>query len=452
MKKKIVIIGAGSAIFTQGLVADLIKKPGSFKWHLSLVDIDPVVLESMAKLCKKMIDAKKADIELDYSTERREVLSGADYVVCTIAVGGRRAWEQDVFIPRKYGVFQPVGDSVMPGGISRAMRMIPAMVDIAKDVKELCPDAHFFNYSNPMTTICKGVRKATDSPIIGLCHGVIGTQRGLASFLGLDPHKFTSLAVGLNHLTFMYDIRYEGRDIRNALREKYEKIEEEGIDYSMVGKMYDETGKYIESLAYMPFSWSFFKKYNVFPAPGDRHIVEFFAERFNNEYYGKKLGIDAYSLEQVIADGDKIYENVIKHAQSDDPLPSNFFDKFEGEHEQLIDIIHSIENDEKKVFSVNMPNNGVLPNLPYDSILEMPAAATASGMVQLKVNNFPEIFEKFLLKHIAIADLTVEAALTGDKRYFVEAVLMGGYLTNEKEVEKMVDELIEAQKQYLPQF
>jgi len=155
MRKKLVIIGAGSAMFTQGLAADLItKQPGGAKWHLSLVDIDEKVLDGIVRLVKKMIDAKKADIELSWSTDRRDCLPGADYVVTTIGVGGRRAWEQDVFIPRKYGIHQPVGDTAMPGGISRAMRMVPAMLAITKDVIRYCPNAYFFNYSNPMAIIC----------------------------------------------------------------------------------------------------------------------------------------------------------------------------------------------------------------------------------------------------------------------------------------------------------
>ena len=133
------------------------------------------------------------------STERRDVLPGADVVVTTIAVGGRRAWEADVLIPRKYGVFQPVGDTAMPGGISRAMRMIPAMVAIARDVQALCPNALFFNYANPMTANCLAIRRATGAEVIGLCHGTFGTERYLARFAGVPAERVTTLGVGLNH-------------------------------------------------------------------------------------------------------------------------------------------------------------------------------------------------------------------------------------------------------------
>src|SRR5207245_2477142 len=131
----VVLIGAGSAMFTRGLVADLIRR----KWdtELALVDTDADALSVAEGLTRKMLDAGKSTIRLSASTDRRDVLRGATAVICTVGVGGRRAWEQDVFIPRKYGIFQPVGDSVMPGGTSRALRMIPAMIGVAKDVLDL---------------------------------------------------------------------------------------------------------------------------------------------------------------------------------------------------------------------------------------------------------------------------------------------------------------------------
>ena len=166
---KIVIIGAGSAMFTIGVVSDLIT--AGLATELGLVDIDPEALEIAHKLTQKMIEARKAAIRLTATTDRRKVLEDATVVIATIGVGGRRAWEQDVFIPRKYGISMPVGDTVGPGGTSRAMRMIPAMVSIAQDVIELAPEALFFNYANPMSPACYAVQQATGALVIGLCIG-----------------------------------------------------------------------------------------------------------------------------------------------------------------------------------------------------------------------------------------------------------------------------------------
>ena len=191
-RRKIVLIGAGSAMFTQGLVADLILT--GQPWSLALVDIDPGALAVAEGLSRRMVAARDADITVAGSLERRDLLAGADIVVTTIGVGSRRAWEADVFIPRKYGIFQPVGDTVMAGGISRALRMIPAMVAIAADVIRLCPQAFFVNYANPMTANCWAVRRATGADVIGLCHGVFHVQRELAEFIGVAPEEITCQA------------------------------------------------------------------------------------------------------------------------------------------------------------------------------------------------------------------------------------------------------------------
>lgn len=145
-------------------------------------------------------------------------------MISTIIVGGGRAWEHDVFIPRKYGIFQPVGDTAMPGCISRAMRMIPEMTSITNDILSICPKLFFFNYSNPMTVICKAVSKVTSFPIIGLCHGVNNTEKYLAKFSALGKKNMTTYAIGINHLTFIYDTRYKGEDIKSLIKRKITEV------------------------------------------------------------------------------------------------------------------------------------------------------------------------------------------------------------------------------------
>jgi alpha-galactosidase len=448
MRKKLVLIGSGSVIFTRALTSDLIIDSLKRKWSLSLVDVDEKALNVAVGLCKKMISYKKADIEISWSTDRCDELPGADYVVTVIGVGGRRAWEQDVFIPRKYGIYQPIGDTTMPGGISRAARMIPAMLDIASDVKRLCPHAMFFNYSNPMSSICRAVNKTSDSSLVGLCHGVNDIEGFLASFAGLNRSKVTSYAVGLNHLTFFTDFLYEGKNAFPVVKEKLAERERaiacgnfgvEGIDYEL------------EDLECL--SWEFFKSYGVYPAAGERHVVEFFPERFPSGYYcGKTLGVDVDSFESCIKDGDEAYGEMEYLSKSPDPLTDMHFKKFGGEHEQLIDIINSIEYDKRRIFSVNMPNRGAVTNLPVDAVLELPAAATSRGLLPLQIGVLPDVLAAILAKHTSVIEITVEAALTGDKKLMTEAILMGGYISDREIVNKMVDELIFAHKKYLPQF
>ena len=216
MQERIVLIGAGSAVFTSGLIADLIR----LDWtaDVALVDIDPGALDVAYRLASKMVAATNAPITLRATTDRREVLPGATAVICTVGVGGRRAWEQDVFVPRKYGIYAPVGDTVGPGGSSRALRMIPVMVDVARDVVDLAPDALFFNYGNPMAPICRGIRKATGANVTGLCHGVVHVARHLAEKLGVRPNQLQYTAVGINHLTWFTSVRSDGQDAMGQLR------------------------------------------------------------------------------------------------------------------------------------------------------------------------------------------------------------------------------------------
>jgi alpha-galactosidase len=435
MAKKMVLIGAGSASFTQGLVMDMITEKWDEPWELGLVDIDKTALDAMGALCSKMIKEKKMEdtIKLMCSTERKELLPGADFVVTTIGVGGRRAWEKDVFIPREYGIFQPVGDSVAPGGISRAMRMIPAVTAVAEDIKILCPKAYFFNYSNPMTTICSAVREETGLPIIGLCHGVKNGMRRLARFAKLDDKKLSGYVVGLNHFVILYKLYYDGKDAWPNIRAALDTRSPD----SGVG----------------PLSAEFIKLYNAYPVSDDRHYSEFTQQYFGqNSYFGKTLGVDAFSFENTIQEGDAEYGKTESYAKSKEPLPAEFWQKMDGEHEQLMSIIQSILHDRRQVFNINIPNNNSVPSLPNNAVLEMPAVATAHGFAALRIDDFPLVFTGMLSKHIGIAELTVQAALKGSPKLFEEAIWQGGYMENKSKTSEMASKLLTAQKEYNIRF
>jgi len=425
---KVVLIGAGSAMFTRGLVMEMIQSKRS--WKLGLVDIDPEALQVAAGLSHRMVQAVDADIEIEASEDRTDLLPGSDVVVTTVGVGGRRAWEQDVFIPRKYGIFQPVGDTVMAGGISRALRMVPAMVAIAEDVQALCPQAIFINYSNPMSVIVWAVRKATGARVTGLCIGVHEVKNYLAEFIGKPPAEVTCLATGLNHFTWIYDLRWQGQDAWSMVREKLS----DGADTYTA-----------------PFSWSLFEAYGAFPSAMDRHVTEFFPERFpQGRYYGKQLGVDAFSFEGTIAHGDAIYAEMASVARGDTPLDMD--EGSLGEHSQLVEIITSIQLDQRKTFSANLPNRGIMPGLPEDAVVEVTASATGKGMLALAVQDIPEPLAAVLQPKVTAQALTVESALTGDRRLFVEALLADGCIREPAEASRLADELLKTHASFLPQF
>lgn len=432
MRKKLILIGAGSAMFTQGLLADIIKEESLGPWEVGLVDTDPEALTVAYNLAKKMVDAKSADIVVKQSTDRKDLLPEADIVITTIGVGGRRAWETDVFIPRKYGIYQPVGDTVGPGGLSRAMRMIPAMKEIAEDILKLCPDALFINYANPMTAICRALRKSTEIKVTGLCIGVYETEKYLAEVLGIPHQEVTSIAIGLNHLTFIIDFRHKGENVFPRLRQHAK-----------------ETGRINEN----PFSWSLFDIYGAYPAVNDRHVVEFFLDRFpNGKYYGKTLGIDVFSVEKIIEMGDSIYAEMSKLSKPEIRLNSEVFSKFSGEHSQTLEIITSIYKDQRKIFSANLPNYGTIPNLPSYAVSEMPAVASGKGFLPLRIDYFPDSLAAIINQRLACVELTVDAALEGNRRLMVEAMLVDGAVRDKDTAEKLTDELLKAHKGSLPQF
>ena len=454
-RKKVVLIGAGSTVFTQRLVADIILAGEEDAWEIALVDIDPVTLDAVERLVAKMLASKGARIPVTATTDRREVLPGAHFVVTTIAVGGRPGWQADIEVPRRHGIWQPVGDTMLPGGISRAMRMIPPMLGIARDVERLCPTAHFFNYSNPMTAICRAIRRETSVPVTGLCHGVLHVEHQIARFLGTAPGSVTSLGVGLNHLTFLTRLFVDGEDaaplIRARLAEQKRSLDREIASKPEWPNIVPEgqTPRYADD----PFSWGVYEAHGVFPCAMDRHAVEFFPELFpNGAYHGRLLGREAFPIDTRIQLGDQWYAEMLALARSPDPLPQDRWDNLPGESEQLLQIMHSLMGDGRAVFSVNIPNRGQAPYLPWDAVVECNASATAGGFVPLLADDLPEpLIEKLKAKTHAV-ELTVEAAVSGDREVMLEAMLADGGVTDVAAARALRDDLLAAHALHLPQF
>lgn len=454
MRETVVMIGAGSAMFTRGLVADLIRQ----KWQgeLRLVDIDADALAVALKLSRKMLDLGASGLALSACQDRRQALPGATVVVCAIGVGGRRAWEQDVQIPRRHGIYQPVGDSVMPGGTSRALRMIPVMVDIARDVMDLAPRALFFNYGNPMGPICRAVRKTTGAPMTGLCHGVFHVGQHLARLLGAPAERCRYTAVGMNHLTWFTEMRVGGEDAIPRLREMARRRIAQ-IDRTQIGTQFAENGSAPRgetSLVDDPFTWELADLFGAFPAVMDRHVTEFFPHLFSRQgsYYGKTLGVDAYSFEGTIEYGDKLFAEMRETAEADGPLPTDFLQRIGGEHEQVTEIVESIRFDVGRVFSANLPNRGQVPNLPVEGIVESPAVADAGGIRPIAQPPLPPGLAGTLATRFQWVEMVVEAALDRSRNKFIQALLIDGAVDSIAGASRLADDLLSAQKAYLSTF
>lgn len=438
MREKVVLVGAGSAMFTRGLVADIIRR--GWDCDLALVDVDPEALAVAEGLVKKMIALGGAPIRLFATCDRREALPGATAVIGTVGVGGRRAWEQDVLVPRRHGIYQPVGDTCMPGGTSRALRMIPALVGIAEDVLDLAPTALFFNYSNPMACVCRGIVKATGARVVGLCHGVFHVANLLADLLGVARADLRYTAVGINHLTWFTELRAGGADLMPRLRAiAAEKVaQQRGAEEAVVDH---------------PFTWHLTHLFGAFPAVLDRHVSEFFGWLFpGGRYYGRTLGVDVFSFEATIAHGDRIYAEMKERALSPDPLGEDYLERIGGEHEQVTDIIESVRGDLGRVYSANLPNRGQVPNLPPEAVVESPAVADATGLRPLTLPPLSPGLAGTLATRFQWVETTVEAALEGSRDKFVQALVLDGAVNSLSAAEALADDLLAVQAAWLPQF
>ncbi|MGW8630697.1 family 4 glycosyl hydrolase [Streptomyces sp. NPDC055793] len=446
----LVLIGAGSAVFTRGLLADLITADDLGSWEIRLVDVNEEALAVAARLARRMVEAREAGnrITVRASADRRTELPGADYVVTCVGVGGRPAWQRDHEICQEHGVYQPVGDSVMPGGISRLLRTVPVMVDVARDIADLAPDAFFFNYSNPMTANVQAMTRYAGARPVGLCHGMHHVQRELAAFAGLPFEETSTLYAGINHLTFIYDFRHNGKDAWPGVRTRMERELAEPADPADIGAIW-ENGKAWHN----PFSWEIFRRYGAYPAANDRHVLEFFPERWaGGDYYGKKLGVDAFSVPEILQWGEDRYQGMRAQAEDDAPLDAASFENSTGEQEQLIAIIRSITFDRREMFSVNVPNRGSVPGLPDEAALEVPAVATARGLRPVSVPDLSAPLTSILARRLTSVELATEAAMKGDRGLVVEAMIADGAVTDPDAAVALTDALLDAQRAFLPRF
>lgn len=430
--ERYVLIGAGSAAFIRGLLADLVaaRQP----CEIRLVDINPGALAVATQLARKMIEQTGAPITVQAATDRRVLLPGATAVICTVGVGGRRAWEQDVFIPRQYGVFMPVGDTVGPGGSARAVRMIPAMVAIARDVAALAPDALFFNYSNPMAPICQAITQVVGVPVTGLCHGVVHVLQYLAQTLAVPYAGLQAEYAGYNHFTWLNRITSDGVDLFPRMRAHAATI------CSKPGQAAQQNR----------FSWELFTLVGAFPAVIDRHVTEFFPQFFRDgRYYDMRLGTDAFSFERTIAEGDAEYGAMAADALSDTPLPASLFVREPGEHEQVVDIIRSLRSNDDAVYAVNLPNTGQVPDLPRGGIVETPARIVDGRLTPLTQAPLGIAAAGMLASRYAWVDAIVDASVRKDKEAFLHALIIDGAVGSMADVHAMGSALWHHTTQYI---
>jgi alpha-galactosidase len=423
---RITIIGAGSTSFTPGLITDLIQTDDLAGSTLTLHDIDAEKLDVMTRLGRRMAKEWGAQVTIGSSLNREEALEGADFVIMVIQVGGIEAWRRDVDIPLEYGICQSVGDTVGPGGLSRALRTIPVVAQIALEMEELCPDAWLINYSNPMSAVCSAVHRATDIKVVGLCHGLAGTTGMLAGFLGEPVEDFEVWAAGINHLTWILDWRLRGEPAYPILHERLAQAD--SIPFPVSKMLYDRFG--------------------AFPSPGDRHVAEFYPSFLNKENdFGAKWGLGKMPLEQMTLDKDANWESLVARANGTEPLGEP---KRSGE--EALAIISAMVNHKDEVHVVNLPNRGFIEDLPEDALVEVHGLVGSYGIRGLQMGRLPAGVLPMTQFWIAQQQLTVDAALLADRDLALAAMANEPSVPSMDVAEKVLDDLMEAHKEYLPQM
>jgi alpha-galactosidase len=442
MARKVTIIGGGSSSFVPILLRRLISSPVLGDSTVTLMDVDERRLSVMQRLGEKLIDGESSALRVESTTDQRESLVGADFVIAAISVGGFDAWELDLEIPGRHGLVMHVGDSVGPGGVMRALRNIPVLAEVARNVAEVAPDAYVFNYTNPAPTEAMAMRVAAPGVktyALCSCTGHPGSAEWLAGEAGVEPDQIAMppVVAGINHCASVTALRLvDGTDAMPLVRER---ATNPVVRWAL------------ETFGVLPYCWS--------------HWVEHFPQmqRLDGDYAGTAQGV---SMRYGITTHDMAYERarvaeleeLAARWTAPDAGPVTLADLPPGDEDwgiEVIDIMESIVANRNRTFVVNAPNEGAIPNLPADAIVEVNASVNAYGIRPIAAGPLPETLAAHLRGFVAFEQHVVRAALSGDREDVHRAFLLDPTIAASLDLEQipaLLDELLAANRQWLPQF
>ena len=429
---KVAIIGAGSIVFCKTLMLDIMATPGLEGTEFALMAPSKTRTSQVESFAGRVITENHLPAQVWVTTNRREALRGADYVIATFQIGGVKGFEHDYAIPMKHGVDQCIGDTLGPGGIFRALRSIPTTLDMARDIEELCPNALLLNYVNPMAMICWALG-TTKVKFVGLCHGVQTTMDLIAGYVGLPKKEIDFLCAGINHMAWFLKLAHKGRDLYPTLRERFEQAEYYANE-KVRGEVFRHFGYLMtESSGHLSEYVPYFRK--------NQKALDLYCDE---PAFGGETGAYYKWCKQV---ADK-YDHVDILAGEPTRLPSRSVEY--GSY-----IIEALETGREFRLNGNVRNGGMITNLPADCCAEGPMYADRTGLYKTIVGDLPSQCAALNLTNINVQRLTVEAAMTGDPERIVHACaldpLTSAALTL-KETREMAAEMLEAEKQWLPQF
>lgn len=433
---RIVFIGAGSLQFTRALVRDILTFDSLKESTIVLMDIDKQRLMWSQKIVHKLIERTGTKAKVIATMNRREALKDADAVLCTILNGGTDIWRSDIEIPQKYGIDINVGDTRGVAGIFRALRTIPVMLDICKDIEQICPNAIMLNYTNPMSMLCMAMQRRSSIKVTGLCHSVQLTVEMLARWIGASAEDMSYLCAGINHQAWYLHLKWKGKDAYPLIRKAIEnpKVLHEEI---IRNDMFSQFGYYVtESSGHnSEYNWWYRKRPELI-------------KRYCNTGTGWNPGKHAYILKHYL-DAEKTWKQQVDGFLKDDEYP------LDRGNEYAACIINAYVGGETYQFNGNVLNKGLIRNLPEDACVEVPVFVNRDGFFPIQVGDLPPQLAILNSINASSEKMAVDAALSGDAEmvfYSVAYDPLTAAVLDLRTIRKMVGEMLSFNKRYLKNF
>ncbi len=433
---KITFIGAGSLTFTNNLVRDILTFPLLRDATLALMDINEERLEYVTKAVNRIVQLGNYPARVEATLDRTEALKDADAVLMTILTVGTEVWKHDLSIPMKYGIDINVGDTRGPAGVFRALRTVPVVMDIVRDMEKHCPGAILLNYSNPMAMLCRAIQRESFIQATGLCHSVQGTAAMLAEWIGAPYEEITYTCAGINHLAWYLKYEWNGKDAYPLLREAVEKPDIYNRDI-VRNEMFKHLGYYVtESSGHnSEYNWWFRKRPDLI-------------EKYCSHGIGN-FGRHANTLKRY-QNSEKTWKTDIeKFLRNDTPI------SLERGSEYAAYIINAWMGGETFRFNGNVPNTNLITNLPQNACVEVPVFVDKEGFHPVYVGNLPPQLAILDQVNAMAEEMAVEAALTGDPDMVFHSIAydpLTASVLSLAEIKEMVNEMLEYYRDYLPGF
>ena len=451
---KLTIIGAGSAVFTKNIVTDLLSIEAFKKMEIALQDIDPVRLKASHELLNIISEKLNASPKITSHTDRRKSLAGSDFVQTTIQVGGYKpSTVIDFEIPSQYGLKQTIADTLGIGGIMRALRTIPVLLDIAKDVMEVCPNAIWLQYVNPMCANMIAINNSfPEVKTLGLCHSVQGTAEMLAKDLGEKIEDINYLCAGINHMAFYktFEKKFNGEqneDLYPRLKVLANKI----VNDEKLSSRSEEVTSYSNKVLHEKVRYEILRRFGYFVTESSEHFAEYvpwFIKQNRQDVIDKyKIPIEEYI--------DRCESNIKLWEELEKDMTPIYNQPLKRSNEYTSFIIDGVANNNEVTINANVMNNGYIDNLPSNCCVEVPCLINSSGYAPQKFGKLPEQLAALMRTNINVQILTAEAAMTKKREHIYHAALLdpltAANLTID-EIYSMTDKMIEAHGNYLPEY